>query len=102
MKFELKDKKHRKEVFRKLRDVILHELVSKKRIPYFHILHYHPDGTVDNHYMTPIALTKEKDKMIFIEDYEFFLRILLQNPKVIEVEYDKKEGSIIFTLDECR
>jgi len=102
MKFELKTVEDRKKAFKELRRLVLND-VGKGRLPTFHILHIERDGTVDNHYMTPISLEpvdEEGNKAVWVQDYEFFLKLLLKLKNVVEVEYDPNRPAIIFTYEE--
>jgi len=102
MKFELKTKEDRKRAYNELRKLILNDL-GNGRVPTFHVLHIESDGTTDNHYMTPISLepvNKRGDKMIWVQDFEFFLKLLLRLKRVVEVEYDPKRPAVIFTYAE--
>jgi len=35
--------------------------------------------------------------MVWIQDFEFFLKLLLRLKKVVEVEYDHERPAVIFT-----
>ena len=99
MRFELKTPKDRKRAFREIWRLILND-IAKGRIPTYHILHIEEDGSVDNHYMTPISLepvNEKGDKMIWIQDFEFFLKLLLRLKRVVEVEYDPERPAVVFT-----
>jgi len=103
MKFELKTIRDRKKAFKELWRLILND-VGKGRLPTFHILHIERDGTVDNHYMIPISLEpvdEKGNKAVWVQDYEFFLKLLLKLKNVVEVEYDLKRPAIIFTYEEA-
>ena len=99
MRFELNSIEDRKRAFREIWRLILND-IAKGRIPTYHILHIEKDGTVDNHYMTPISLepvNEKGDKMIWIQDFEFFLKLLLRLKRVVEVEYDPERPAVVFT-----
>ncbi|RLE48889.1 MAG: hypothetical protein DRJ18_00940 [Candidatus Methanomethylicota archaeon] len=102
MKFELKTVEDRKKAFKELRSLVLND-IGNGRLPTFHILHIERDGTADNHYMTPISLEpvdEKGTKAVWVQDFEFFLKLLLKLKKVVEVEYDPKRPAIIFTYEE--
>ncbi|RLG50031.1 MAG: hypothetical protein DRN90_00210 [Thermoproteota archaeon] len=99
MKIELRSAEDRKRAFREIWRLVLNDL-GKGRIPTYHILHIEEDGSADNHYMTPISLepvNEKGDKMIWVQDFEFFLKLLLLLEKIVEVEYDPKRPAVIFT-----
>jgi len=98
MKFELKTIRDRKKAFKELWRLILND-VGKGRLPIFHILHIERDGTVDNHYMIPISLEPVDEKgnrAVWIQDFGFFLKLMLRLKRVIEVEYNPKRPAVIF------
>ena len=99
MRFELNSIEDRKRAFREIWRLILND-IAKGRIPTYHILHIEEDGSVDNHYMTPISLELVDCKgrmMVWVEDFEFFLKLLLRLKKVVEVEYDPERPAVVFT-----
>jgi len=101
-KFELKTIEDRKRAFKEIWKLVLND-VGRGRIPTYHILHIEKDGTADNHYMTPISLepvNERGDRMIWVQDFEFFLKLLLRLKRVVEVEYDPKRPAVIFTYAE--
>jgi len=102
LKIELKSSDDRRKAFFAVRERILSDLVSG-RIPTFHVLHFEKDGSADNHYMTPISVEPVNDqgcKMIWIQDFEFWLKLLLKIKRVVNVEYDPSRPAVIFTYDE--
>jgi len=99
MRFKLKTIKDRKRAFKELWRLVLND-VGKGRLPTFHILHIERDGTADNHYMTPISLEpvdEEGNKAVWIQDFGFFLKLLLRLKRVAEVEYDPERPAVVFT-----
>ena len=102
MRFELKTIEDRRKAFRKIWKKVLND-VGNGRIPTYHVLHIGKDGTVGNHYMTPISLepvNERGDRMVWIQDFEFFLKLLLRLKRVVEVEYDSERPAVIFTYVE--
>ena len=102
IRFELKNREDRKRAFKKLRGLILNDIVNG-RIPTYHVLHIEEDGSADNHYMTPISLSPVDEggtRAVWIQDFEFFLKLLLRLKRVVEVEYNPEEPSIVFTYIE--
>ncbi|RLF08479.1 MAG: hypothetical protein DRJ60_00010 [Thermoprotei archaeon] len=102
MKFELKTREDRMRAFKEIWRLVLND-VGNGRLPTYHILHIERDGTVDNHYMTPISLEPVDDKgnkAVWVQDFEFFLKLLLSLRKVVEVEYDHERPAVIFTYSE--
>ncbi len=102
MKFEIKSAEDRKKAYMEIRRSMIRDIV-KGRIPTFHVFHIDEYGVASNHYMTPISLEhvdEEGNKMIWIDDFEFFLRLLLRLRGVVEVEYDNKRPAIVFTYIE--
>jgi len=99
MRFELRTIEDRRRAFREIWERVLND-VGSGRIPTYHVLHIEGDGTVDNHYMTPISLepvNERGDMMVWVQDFEFFLKLMLRLKRVIEVEYDPKRPAVIFT-----
>ena len=99
MRFELNTVESRERAFTELWRLILGD-IAEGRIPTYHIVHVERDGSVGNHYMTPISLEPVDDqgnRMIWIQDFEFFLRLLLKLRRVIEVEYDPARPAVVFT-----
>ena len=35
--------------------------------------------------------------MVWVQDFEFFLRLMLRLKRIVEVEYDPKRPAVIFT-----
>jgi len=102
MKFELKTREDRKRAFKEIWRLVLND-VGNGRLPTYHILHIERDGTVDNHYMTPISLEPVDDKgskAVWVQDFEFFLKLLLRLKRIVEVEYDHERPAVIFTYAE--
>jgi len=102
MRFELKIEEDRRKAFREIRRLILSDLM-RGRMPTFHVLHFERDGLVDNHYMTPISLEpadEQGNSVVWFQDFEFFLKLLLSLRKVVEVEYDHERPAVIFTYSE--
>jgi len=102
MEFVLDSAERRKRAFREIRKLILRDL-TRGRIPTYHILRIDRDGVVSNYYMTPISLepvNERGDKMIWVQDFEFFLKLLLRLKKVTRVEYDSRRPAVIFTYEE--
>lgn len=98
MKFRLRSVNDRKRAFKVLWEHIIEDL-GRGRIPTYHILRV-SNGEVTNHYMTPISLEpvdKEGSKMVWVEDFMFFLKLLLSLKGVVEVEYDPERPAVIFT-----
>ncbi|RLG70638.1 MAG: hypothetical protein DRO23_13065 [Thermoprotei archaeon] len=102
MLIELHTIEDRKKAFKIMWKKILKDLL-KGRIPTYHVLHFYKHGSVGNHYMTPISLepvNKEGDRMVWINDFEFFLRLFLRLKRVTTVEYDEKRPAVIFYYEE--
>ena len=101
MEFVLDSAERRKRAFREIRKLILRDL-TRGRIPTYHILRISGDGDVSNHYMTPISLepvNERGDKMMWVQDFEFFLKLFLRLKKVTRVEYDGRRPAVIFTYE---
>ena len=99
MRFELKTIEDRKRAYGEIIKSIINDVING-RLPTFHVLHIRRDGTTDNHYMTPISLepvNERGDRMLWIQDFGFFLKLMLRLKRVIEVEYDPKRPAVIFT-----
>ena len=102
MRFGLKTIEDRKRAYREIIRLIINDVING-RLPTFHVLHIKKDGTADNHYMTPISLEpvdKKGTKAVWVQDFEFFLKLLLRLKKVVEVEYDHERPTVIFTYEE--
>jgi len=102
MEFVLDSAERRKRAFKVIRERMFRDIV-KGRIPTFHVLRINRDGVVSNHYMTPISLepvNERGDKMIWVQDFEFFLKLFLRLKKVTRVEYDSRRPAVIFTYEE--
>lgn|GEM_PF-2652448 len=102
IKFELKTVEDRKKAFTVISERILRDILNG-RIPTYHVLHFNRDGSAHNHFMTPISLEpvdSQGRKMIWIQDFEFWLKFLLKNRKVTYVEYVPSRPAILFTYDE--
>ena len=100
MRFNLEGKSFKERLFiarRIFEEKVVKDLLEG-RIPVYHILHFEDSG-VDNHYMTPISLEpvdKKGNKMIWLQDFEFFLYMFLTDKRVKMVEYDEKRPAVIF------
>ena len=98
MKFRLRSVEDRRRAFKVLWERIIEDL-CRGRIPTYHILRV-SDGEVTNHYMIPTSLEpvdEEGSKMVWVEDFMFFLKLLLRLKGVVEVEYDPERPAVIFT-----
>ena len=96
----------------KERLIIAHKIFEKKvvpdllkgRIPTYHVLHFetYSDGcTADNHYMTPLSMESingKGDRMIWVQDFEFFLKVFATDERVKMVGYDEDSPAVIFSL----
>ena len=99
MRYKLRTVEDRKKAFKEIWSLVLEDL-ARGRIPTFHVLHIEEGGAADNHYMTPISLEpvdEKRSRAVFIQDFEFFLKLLLRLRRVVEVEYDPERPAIIFT-----
>jgi hypothetical protein len=97
VKFTLNTIEDRKRAFRELRKLVLSD-IANGRIPTFHVVHIE-DGLADNHYMTPVSLEPVDDqgnRVIWIQDFEFFLKLLLKLKGTIKVEYNHERPAVIF------
>lgn len=78
------------------------KLVMEKKLVYFNILVCQEDAA-SNCYFSPVSQAPQlgkKQKMIFVEDIEKMIRLLLSHPKVSDLEYDKKENVISATFQD--
>ena len=103
MKFTLNTPRDRKRAYRELRRLVLEDIASG-RVPTFHVVHIERDGCVDNHYMTPVSLepvNEQGDRVLWVQDFMFFLKLLLKLKGTIEVEYDSKRPAVVFTYIEA-
>jgi hypothetical protein len=54
--------------------------------------------------MTPISLepvNEQGDRALWVQDFEFFLKLLLKLKSTIEVEYDHTRPAVVFTYIEA-
>jgi hypothetical protein len=103
MRFELRTVEDRRKAFRELLRMVLDDIAEKEKIPTFHVVHVEKDGSIDNHYMTPVSLEPVDDRGnigVWAQDFEFFLKLLLRLKNIIEVEYDPERPAVIFTYAE--
>ncbi len=104
MRFELKGKEDRKRAFKEIWKLVIND-IGRGRLPTYHVLRCEYDGVVSNHYMTPISLEpvdEKGNKAVWVEDFEFFLKLMLRLKNVVEVEYDSERPAVIFTYIEDR
>ena len=102
MKFELRTPEDRRRAYNTIMKLILNDL-AQGRIPTYHILRLDEEGGAANHYMTPVSLEPvnvKGNRMIWVQDYEFFLRLLLRLKRVVEVAYDPGRPAVVFTYME--
>lgn len=102
IEFELKTVEDRRKAFATLSKRILRDVLDG-RIPTYHVLHFERNGSAHSHVMTPISLEpvdSQGRKVIFIQDFEFWLKFLLKNKNVTDVEYDPSRPAILFVYDE--
>ena len=101
VEFKLGDLKSRKRAYLELKELILRDLASG-RIPTYHFVHYEDNidmKIISNHYMTPVSLEpvdKKGRKMLWTQDFLFFLELFLRIKGVREVLYDPKRPAIVF------
>jgi hypothetical protein len=101
--FELRTAGDRRKAFRELFRVLLDDVAERGKIPTFHVVHIEKGGIISNHYMTPVSLEPVDDGGgvgVWIQDFEFFLKLLLKLGKVVEVEYDPGRPAVVFTYVE--
>ena len=109
MKFDLtsKDVFERKKIAQLLLEKIVSFLMKGKMVT-FHVVHFEYDEwgcTVDNHYMTPISLEpvdEKGNKMIWIQDFEFFLLLLLLDTRTHSVQFDEERPAVIFEFQDFK
>jgi len=85
---------------KKVGDICIGKLVMEKSVVYFSIL-VCQEYSASNSYFSPVSeLRGEKKKMIFVEDIEKLIRLLLSHPQVSDLEYDEKENMISATFQD--
>ena len=103
MKFELEGKSFKERL------IIAHKIFEEKvlpdlmngRIPTYHIVHFEDtvEGSiVTNHYLTPLSLEPiddKKNRMLWVQDFEFLLSMLLTDERVKRVEYNDERPAVI-------
>jgi len=75
---------------------ILKKVVEEGRLVYFNIGYWDSGGVSPCHF-SPVV--PHKSRIIFVDDYEKILVMLLSHPKVREIEYDEKEGCVSAFFD---
>jgi len=98
MFYELNTLEDRMKAYDEIRKKILDDLI-KGRIPTFHFVVCDDEGTVVNHYMTPVSLEPVDDrgnKAVWVQDFEFFLKLFLRMKDVVQVEYDDRRPAVLF------
>ena len=86
---------------KKVQHLCMEKLVGEKSLVYFSILVVQ-DGVISNCFFSPVSESRRtnKQKMIFVDDIEKMIRLLLSHPKVENLEYDKKENVIHATFQD--
>ena len=85
---------------KKVGDICIGKLVMEKSVVYFNIL-VTQDYSASNCFFSPVSdLRGEKKKMIFVDDIEKLIRLLLSHPQVSNLEYDDKENMISATFQD--
>jgi len=98
MRFMLRTPEDRKRALREIWTVMLRDL-TLGRIPTFHVVRVCADGSIFNHYMTPISLKpidRSRSKAMFYLDFYFFLKLMLRLKRVSSVRYDPERPAVIF------
>ena len=81
-------------------DLCIGKLVTEKSLVYFSIL-VAQEYSASNCFFSPVSeIRKDKKKMIFVEDIEKLIRLLLSHPQVNDLEYDEKENMISATFQD--
>jgi hypothetical protein len=73
---------------------ILESLVSLRKLVIFNLLVDHGEGIVSNCMWTPTAKVAEHQNFMAVEDYTKIMLLLLNHPKIKNLEYDEKEQAI--------
>jgi hypothetical protein len=80
---------------KKVADNCIELLVSNKSVAYFNLLVSNLTGEISNCYFSPVSpIRAEAKNMIFVQDIEKLLKMLLSHPKISELEYDPQENMI--------
>lgn len=84
---------------KKVQQLCMEKLVGEKSLVYFSILVVQ-DGVASNCFFSPISEIRgaNKRKMLFVDDIEKLIRLLLSHTKVSKLEYDEKENVIHATF----
>ena len=100
MEFELRTMEDRKKAIIEIRSAMLRETLKGKP-PTFAFLHFSNDGTLDNHFMTPMPFEKideEGTRFMNVADIDFFLSVFLTMPNVSHVEYDPEKNYLYIDI----
>lgn len=85
---------------KKVQHLCMEKLIGEKSLVYFSIL-VDQKGVCSNCFFSPVSESRgaNKQKMIFVDDIEKLIRLLLSHPKVSDLKYDEKENMIqaVFT-----
>ena len=85
---------------KKVGDICIGKLVMEKSLVYFGIL-VCQEYSASNCFFSPVTeIRKDKKKMIFVDDIEKLIRLLLSHPQVSDLEYDDKENMISATFQD--
>lgn len=75
-------------------NICIEKLVTQKNMVYFSVLVLQ-DYSASCCFFSPVtASRKDKQKMVFVDDIEKIVRLLLSHPKISDLEYDLKENMI--------
>lgn len=81
-------------------DLCIEKLVTEHSLVYFSIL-VAQEYSASNCFFSPTSeLRGEQKKMIFVDDIEKMIRLLLSHPQVSDLEYDEKENMISATFQD--
>jgi hypothetical protein len=85
---------------RKVADQCIEKLVAEQSLVYFSIL-FAQEYSASNCFFSPTSdLRGEGKKMLFVDDIEKVIKLLLSHPKVSDLEYDEKENMISATFQD--
>lgn len=65
----------------------------EKKLTYFSVL-FAEESSLSSCFFTPTSKLPNARGMIFVNDYEKVMKVLLSHPKIRELEYDEKENVI--------
>ena len=77
---------------------ILSKLV-KENLCYFSLCVSDSTGFSQCFFTPTSEIRKEKKNMIFVQDYEKLLMLLLSHPKISDIDYDEEENAISAIFD---